>query len=64
MLSILIPTYNYECLGLVEELHRQAQTLSFPVEIFIADDSSKEEMKRNNRKINRLNNCMLIPFKA
>ncbi len=63
MLSILIPTYNYECLGLVEELHRQAQTLSFPVEILIADDASKEEMKRNNRKINRLNNCMFIELK-
>lgn len=60
MLSILIPTYNYDCLGLVEELHRQAQTLSFPIEILVADDGSKEELKRNNRKINKLNNCIFI----
>lgn len=63
MLSILIPTYNYECLGLVEELHRQAQTLSFPIEILVADDGSKEELKRNNRKINKLSNCMFIELK-
>ncbi len=63
MLSILIPTYNYDCLGLVEELHRQAQTLSFPTEILVADDASKEEMMRNNRKINKLSNCMFIELK-
>ena len=63
MLSILIPTYNYDCLGLVEELHRQAQTLLFPIEILIADDGSKEELKRNNRKINKLSNCMFIEHK-
>jgi Predicted glycosyltransferases len=63
MLSILIPTYNYECLGLVEELHRQAQALSFPIEILVADDASKEELKRNNRKINKLSNCMFIELK-
>lgn len=63
MLSILIPTYNYECLGLVEELHRQAQTLPFPIEILVADDGSKEELKRNNRKINKLSNCMFIELK-
>ncbi len=63
MLSILIPTYNYDCLELVEELLRQTQTLSFPVEILVADDASKEEMKRNNRKINKLDNCMFIELK-
>lgn len=63
MLSILIPTYNYDCLGLVEELHRQAQVLSFPIEILVADDASKEELKRNNRKINKLSNCMFIELK-
>ena len=63
MLSILIPTYNYDCLGLVEELHRQAQTLLFPIEILVADDGSKEELKRNNRKINKLSNCMFIELK-
>ncbi len=63
MLSILIPTYNYDCLGLVEELHRHAQTLLFPIEILVADDASNEDMKRNNRKINKLSNCMFIELK-
>lgn len=63
MLSILIPTYNYDCLELVEELHAQAQSLSYPVEILVADDASAEENKRSNRKINRLLNCKFIELK-
>lgn len=63
MLSILIPTYNYDCLELVEALYHQAQTLSYPVEILVADDASAEETKRNNRKINRLDNCKFIELK-
>lgn len=63
MLSILIPTYNYDCLELVEVLYQQAKSLSFPVEILVADDASSEEIKRNNRKINRLDNCKYIELK-
>ena len=42
-LSILIPTYNYCCLSLVESLHAQATAqdgLSF--EILVADDGSTD----------------------
>lgn len=63
MLSILIPTYNYDCLELVEALYHQAQSLSYPVEILVADDASAEETKRNNRRINRLDNCKFIELK-
>lgn len=63
MLSILIPTYNYDCLELVEALHAQAQSLPCPFEILVADDASTEENKRNNRKINRLSNCKFIELK-
>ena len=40
MLSILIPTYNYNCSELVREIHRQAETSGVNYEIIIADDAS------------------------
>lgn len=60
MLSILIPTYNYNCLSLVEELHQQGQKLGISVEIIVADDNSKEENKQENRKMNLLPKCRYI----
>ena len=53
-LSILIPTYNYCCLSLVESLHAQATAqdgLSF--EILVADDGSTDAATVSaNRAIN------------
>lgn len=60
MLSILIPTYNYECYQLVAELQQQAGALNIPFEIIVADDASREEMKIANRKINELPHCRYI----
>lgn len=42
MISILIPTYNQPCLELVEEMRRQAEALSAPYEIIVADDGSTD----------------------
>ena len=59
MLSILIPTYNYDCYDLVKELHRQASQLNIEFEIIVADDCSKTEIPRL-QLINQLSNCQLI----
>lgn len=60
MLSILIPTYNYNCTQLVFDLHHQATDLSINFEILVADDASPDESKNNNRIINTLDNCQFI----
>lgn len=60
MLSILIPTYNYLCAGLVCDLHQQAERLGIDYEILVADDGSQESFKVKNRIINKLPHCKYI----
>ena len=61
MLSILIPTYNYDCTRLVGDLHRQAERLGVTYEIIVADDASPiPAYKERNRAINALAHCRLI----
>ncbi len=58
MISILIPSYNYNTLPLVEELHREAISESIEFEIIVADDASPiNENTEINSKINQLSNC-------
>jgi glycosyltransferase involved in cell wall biosynthesis len=59
MISILIPTYNYDCYDLVKELHRQASELNIEFEIIVADDCSNTEIPRL-QLINLLSNSKLI----
>lgn len=40
MLSILIPTYNYNIVALVSEIHQQISTTNTPFEIICLDDAS------------------------
>lgn len=56
MLSILIPTYNYNVFPLVKEVSEQciAEKLSF--EIIVLDDASQNFHTENN-EINSLDNC-------
>lgn len=56
MLSILIPTFNYNAYPLVYELNRQAKKESFPFEILCYDDGSTIDIDENN-KINTLVNA-------
>lgn len=56
MLSILIPTYNYNVVGLVLELKQQADELGIAYEIIVQDDVSQEFIIENNQ-INLLPNC-------
>lgn len=61
MLSILIPTYNYDCRRLVSDLHQQAELAGIAYEIIVADDASPKPIyKEKNREINTLLHCRLI----
>lgn len=56
MLSILIPTYNYNALPLVKELENQCSELNIIFEIICQDDASNSELNVYNNKINELKN--------
>ncbi len=56
MLSILIPTYNYNIFPLVLELQKQTVKLNFDFEIIVLDDSSELYMTEN-QYINQFDNC-------
>lgn len=58
MLSILIPTYNYNCFSLVEELKNQADHLKIDYEIIVQDDCSRAFIEENS-KINSLEHCCI-----
>lgn len=61
MISILIPTYNYNTLPLLEELCRQAISESLEFEIIVADDASPiNENTEINAKINQIANCRFL----
>lgn len=58
MISILIPTYNYNVFSLVENLHKQSEVLNIDYEILVLDDASTHEItSEENSKINRLAHC-------
>ena len=41
MMSILIPTYNYNAFPLVKAIYEQAQNIDIPFEIICRDDGSQ-----------------------
>ncbi|WP_395057849.1 glycosyltransferase family 2 protein [Flavobacterium sp.] len=58
MLSILIPTYNYETTTLVKELNKQAILEDIEFEIIVGDDKSTDlEIIKNNQEINSIQRC-------
>lgn len=57
MLSILIPTYNYNVYPLVLELHKQCLECQIEFEILVQDDASKSVLNIENEKINSVSNC-------
>lgn len=61
-LSILIPTYNYVCLPLVRELHRQASEMGgLEFEIVVAEDGSDQpDDIAQNAEITALSHCKHI----
>lgn len=59
MLSILIPTYNYDVNSLVSELNRQAANLEITYEIIVLDDAS-DSCILENEKIAQFGNTQFI----
>lgn len=58
MISILIPTYNYNVFQLVENLHKQCENAKVAYEILILDDASIDKKSVDeNSKINLLEHC-------
>ena len=57
MLSILIPTYNYNVFDLVSELKKQCDDVGIIYEIICQDDNSNPIANVENIKINTLEHC-------
>lgn len=53
MISVLIPTYNYSCYELVNEVHKQCMKAGIVFEILVSEDGGHQFLK-SNRKINKL----------
>lgn len=63
MLSILIPTKDYDCRLLVGELLRQGEHLSVPYEILIGEDGSSCDGVKLNRPMSQFPKCRIIEYK-
>ena len=59
MLSVLIPTYNYNVYTLVSELNEQCRKCGIEYEIIVLDDNSKTIFSEND-EINALSNCKFL----
>lgn len=57
MLSILIPTYNWDVTPLVDLLHQELKETTIPFEIIVLDDASVSDKQAKNKEINTLTNC-------
>lgn len=57
MLSVLIATYNWNVIPLVESVQDQLLKTDIPYEIIVVDDASNSSLNTKNQKINLLDNC-------
>ena len=60
MLSILIPTFNYNVSSLASVLVKEAQNMGLVYELICIDDGSNSEINKVNESINNLDNCRFI----
>ena len=63
MLSILIPTYNYNVFPLASQLEKQALASDIEFEIICIDDGSKSSINSENEKINSLKSSKFLAQK-
>lgn len=63
MLSILIPTYNYNVFPLAKTIEKQAIQIGIDFEIIAIDDGSASPLNIENEKINTLKNGKFIAKK-
>lgn len=63
MLSILIPTYNYNAYPLALELERQLLKSGIDFELLCIDDGSFSHLNVENQKINELTRCQFTEAK-
>lgn len=65
MLSILIPTYNFDITALVHEVHKQSTACNIDFEILVFDDASENlEIRKINTAINGLKNTSYTILKS
>jgi glycosyltransferase involved in cell wall biosynthesis len=60
MVSILIPTYNADCVPLAEKLRKMAERAAVPYEIIVADDASFEGFRERNAYIATWPKCRYL----
>tara|TARA_R110002049_G_scaffold73909_12_gene190954 strand:+ start:10483 stop:11355 length:873 start_codon:yes stop_codon:yes gene_type:complete len=63
MLSVLIPTYNYNAFLLVKEIYKQLILENLDFEIICLDDGSNSSLNKNNEEINTLSYCSFKSLK-
>lgn len=61
MISILIPTYNFDVTALVKELHKQLVAATITFEILVFDDASGQLIAENNT-LNTLSHTTFKPL--
>lgn len=60
MLSILIPSFNFDISKLIKEFHFQAIEMKIAFEIIIIDDASDEKYRKISSKLSSLKNVKFI----
>lgn len=61
MLSVLIPTYNHDCVVLVDEIVRQIDELGLDAEVIVVDDGSTDmNILAENASIEQTDHCRYI----
>lgn len=63
MLSLLIPTYNYDVVSLVKSLYKQLKKQEISFEIICFDNGSKSKANLKNEQINDLDYCVFVSLK-
>ncbi|AXT19387.1 glycosyltransferase [Flavobacteriaceae bacterium AU392] len=62
MVSVLIPTYNFNATNLVNEIYKQLLNNKLSFEIIVYDDGSLSHLNKKNEAINNISNCTFKAF--